>query len=510
MHFDEVLRRPLTRRGALKAGTAAALATQFTLLEQSAWAPERLALAAGGLPDIQFDIGNFIAPAFTVNGVLVRFGPVYTLFAPGRLTRTPSAGDQRLLAGALDAIEARHQFSPSGVFTFVAYGVPYFERLPASVVAAHMPLTGDTHVPVLEEAVACPTDVVAGNGVTKRTFNVPVTIESNDMLFTLRSDSLGNLADVLVGLQGRLRGLVQFQTPRLMFQQIGLTRKVADALKLPYARQINPQSPMWMGFADQQVNAAAPAQQVTFQGNATARLSTAKAGDYFDNGSIQHLSHDILDMAQFFELPNVNPDAPDGETYLERVQYMFRSNQLGTPHGVPSEGNADQFTDGGGPSFLANVFQGTQDAAMAAQAAGGKFTPQNAVQTATFTGVGRIGHISALQRSSRAADGSPLHIRMDGAGLSSMDVPDGSFQPKLEFTVFVPSGQFFRVMRANTAALDLQQKFGVDPDDNGLERFTTATRRQNFLVPPRRHRAFPLVELAGGGSSTGWRLPFGR
>jgi len=35
----------------------------------------------------------------------------------------------------------------------------------------------------------------------------------------------------------------------------------------------------------------------------------------------------------------------------------------------------------------------------------------------------------------------------------------------------------------------------VDPSDNGLERFITATRRQNFLIPPRRHRGFPLVEL---------------
>ena len=200
-------------------------------------------------------------------------------------------------------------------------------------------------------------------------------------------------------------------------------------------------------------------------------------------------------MEQFLELPNVNPDAPEGETYQERVQYMFRSNQLGTAHGLPSEGNADQFKDGGGPAFLKNVFQGVNDAAMGAHAAGGKFTPQNARQTATFTGLGRLGHIAALQRSSRAADGTPLHIRMDGAGLDNMDVPDGSVQPKLEFTAFVPSAQFFRVMRANTAALDLQQKFDVDPDDNGLERFITATRRQNFLVPPRVHRAFPLREM---------------
>jgi len=108
-----------------------------------------------------------------------------------------------------------------------------------------------------------------------------------------------------------------------------------------------------------------------------------------------------------------------------------------------------------------------------------------------------MGHLAALQRSSRAADGTPIHIRMDGAGFSPMDVPDGSTQPTLEFTVFVPSAEFFRAMRANTAALDIIAANGdlVADDDNGLERFITATRRQNFLIPPRRHRAFPLLEL---------------
>jgi hypothetical protein len=31
---------------------------------------------------------------------------------------------------------------------------------------------------------------------------------------------------------------------------------------------------------------------------------------------------------------------------------------------------------------------------------------------------------------------------------------------------------------------------------NGINSFIHATRRQNFLVPPRRHRAFPLIELS--------------
>jgi hypothetical protein len=138
---------------------------------------------------------------------------------------------------------------------------------------------------------------------------------------------------------------------------------------------------------------------------------------------------------------------------------------------------------------------------LGAQAAGGAFaSPQVARLTATFHGEHRIGHEAALQRSSRAGDGTPIHVRMDGAGFDNLDVPDGSKQPKLEFTAFVPTAEFFRVMRVNAASLDLQAQFGVNPADNGLERFITATRRQNFLVPPRRHRAFPLLELTGAGA----------
>ena len=66
------------------------------------------------------------------------------------------------------------------------------------------------------------------------------------------------------------------------------------------------------------------------------------------------------------------------------------------------------------------------------------------------------------------------------------------------FTVFVPTANFFAKMRRNQASLDLVRKYGVADEDNGLERFITATRRQNFLVPPRRHRAFPLLEIAYG------------
>src|SRR6202043_3091862 len=95
----------------------------------------------------------------------------------------------------------------------------------------------------------------------------------------------------------------------------------------------------------------------------------------------------------------------------------------------------------------------------------------NAQAINTFQGEHRLGHLSCLHRSSRAPDTTPIHVRMDGPGFDNMDVPGGSNQPKLQFTVFVPTAEFFRVMRVNQASLDLAAPNAVATTDNGLERF---------------------------------------
>ncbi|SEK59664.1 DUF7405 family protein [Streptacidiphilus jiangxiensis] len=480
-----------SRRQVLYGGGLAAALVALDGWQRQAGVPTRVPGAKPGKPgDVQFDIAAFVPPARTVEGVEVQFGPVHTVFATAQLLRTPTAADQRMLRDALGTVEHRYPFSPAGVFAFVAYGLPYFRRLPGGLtgplVAAHLPrLAGDPARYVLEEAVPGPTDVSPANpGVTKDRFDVPVVIEDNDLLFTLRSDRADNLRDVLAwfGGSGRLagrpepspalEGLLRFTSSRAMFQQRGLPRKVADANGLVYAFMVNPDSPMWMGFADQQVDASAPAARVTFGG---AEPATAVAGDYFDNGSIQHLSHVIMDLQQFYDVDDHGKPGDDAE-YRERVQYMFRS----TP--PPSTGYGDQYTDGGGPAFLANTFRGTGDALRGARGVG------------TPGGEHRLGHISTLQRTSRDRAGRPLHLRMDGPGFDAMDVPDGSVQPKLQFTAFVPSADFFATMRRSQASVDLARANAVPQSDSGLERFLTATRRQNFLVPPRRHRAFPLIE----------------
>jgi len=565
MSHDEPVGR-MSRRAMLKRGalTATALANA-ALLEQVVIAPNRPAFAAPAFSDIQFDVGRFM-PAGTFAGtntyndgagsITASFGPIFTLFVPMRLTRNPTRADQTTLTNALAQIEANFDASPSGlIIVSLSYGLPYFNRLPASVVAANMPrLASNTSRFVLENAVPGPTDVVNGvvqganNPPPKERFNLNVVLESNDMLLQMRSDSMSNLNNALAWLQGSnnlhggvitspaFNGLISFQTPRVQFMQPGMPRRVADAAAsanpnfYEFHTRINPNSSMVMGFVDQQASASAPnAATVTFVGDPangnTHGITTAKVGDYFDNGSVCHFSHVIDDLYQFYQTPAQDPTGGGGEPFSERLQYMFRSNQVGSGfQGLPTQPNADEFTNGGGPAFINNVFQGTNSAQQGAVAADGQATlTTNNDPNKTFNGQQRIGHNAALQQTSRAADGTPLHIRMDGPGFDGMDVPAfqthpdmpgisvpvpaGTSQFKLQFLIFVPTSEFFRTLRNSAGAQNLFAQFGQpnDPNgtsggvqfaDNGLERFLTATRRQNFLTPPRRHRAFPLVELA--------------
>jgi hypothetical protein len=486
----------VTRRGVLSQGGALAVAVGALRMTRSLTVVPHRAPVTAQPSDIQFDIAAFMPgpPRTYGSGVLFQMPPVHTVFLTGRLLRAPARADQAEMQRVLQVLEQYYPWGASGLVTFVGYGLPYFTRLPGglegALVRQHMPrLLADPRRDVLEEAVPGPTDVSPANpGISKLRFQMPVVIEHNDLLVTLRSDNSGFLSDVLAWLGGsnRLRGhpvhspawrgLLTFTSSRHMFVQMGLPKLVAEQNALPFAEFINPQSPMWMGFADQQANGSGPAAICTFAGDASARLTTALPGDYFDNGSVQHLSHVVLDMLQFFDM--ASPSAVPGAvgTFAERVQYMFHAPPITQQHNNP-------YADGGGPALLPNENRGPDYAQRTAQGIG------------TIGHEHRMGHLSCLQRVSRAADGTPLHLRMDGPGFDTMDMPGGASHPKLQFTIFVPTADFFAALRTRQASLDLQRAYQVQPSANGLERFLTTTRRQNFLVPPRRHRAFPLTEF---------------
>ena len=347
-------------------------------------------------------------------------------------------------------------------------------------------------------------------------------------MFTIRSDSLPVVNDVDAWLAGSnvlarrrvpspaFQTLLRFDPARVMFNQRGMPRRIAEEAGLPVPRHGSTRSHRcgWASPTSRRPAAGQP-QSRPFQGNASARLTTAWSGDYFDNASIQHLSHVILDLEQFYLDPSTASEAPDDraypgrfggthlgedvdpgdrqetdgsaependgtendETFLERVQYMFRS----TP--PPALGFADQTTDGGGPT--------------SSPTSSGDPTTQHSVPKASGRQKDDTGWATSRLSSdpSRAQDGSPIHLRMDGPGFDSFDVPDGSNQPKLQFSIFVPTSDFFARMRSHQASVDLARAHGCRRTIKALSGPHRHTPTE-FLVPPRRHRAFPLIELA--------------
>ena len=369
----------------------------LALVQPLAWIPRRQPVLTVARSDIQFDLDPYVPAPVVVEGVQVRFPPVHTVFATARLGGTPTRRDQDTLAAALARIEDVYPWSPAGVLTYLAYGLPYFHRLPAGLFALHVPrLLSNTNRFVLEEAVPGPTD------------RAPL-IEQNDLLITLRGDDPEYLADVLGWLAGsddlggrpdpspRVEGGLEFTSGRAMFTQLGLPRSLAASVRLPYAGLVSPRSPSWMGTVEP--DGGVPAHQVAFRGTAATRYTTALAGDYFDHGAIQHLAHEVLDLPRFYA---------GGDTeFIARVQHLYRDR--------------DHVTVGPGP----------------------------------------------------------VHQRWDGPGFDGLDAAGGERLPKNQSATFVPSAAAYSALRPH-----------------GLERFLTATRRQNFLAPPRRHRAFPLLELS--------------
>ena len=459
--------------------------------------PQRIVLDASTLPDIQFDIGAFSAAPVTLNDgggtITAAMPPLHTVFVTAKLNRTPTRADQHNLSNALATIEAAYPFSAAAIITFIAYGIPYFNRLPGaltgSLVSSHMPrLLSDTSRFALEEAVPAPTDVSSANpGITKQTFNVPVTIESNDLLITVRGDNSSYISDVLNWLGGSntlkgnpvtspslFRDLATVTSSRAQFVGISLPRLTAADQGFSYADEINPDSPMWMGFLDQQTNGAGPAAITTFAGNASARLTTAKAGDYFDNGSIQHLSHVIEDLAQFSTPRRLRPE---GRAVHRAVQYMSGPTRS-RPSAIPtSSATAAGRATSPTPSRASTTRPTTRRTLTRSTASTGWATwPACSARPEPPTG-----------RLCTSGWTNPAWTTWTCR--TALSNPSSSSRSSCQ-------RRTFRLMRVNQASLDLVQQFGVDPGDTGLERFLTATRRQNFLIPPRRNRAFPLVELA--------------
>jgi hypothetical protein len=200
-----------------------------------------------------------------------------------------------------------------------------------------------------------------------------------------------------------------------------------------------------------------------------------RGSDYFRQGTHMHLSHIHEDVEAWY----LNFD------FDERVATAFKP-------GLQVKHNAQ------------TVHQGPKDVSTEAHV------------HSDFRKSGQIGHSASIQTTSRLPNdvvahdgtlfpkGTAIPVRAD---FNTLDNPFAWSEKADEigvlpaagvhFVVFNPTGDDFR---RNRRAMDGQlpgATIDLEPRSRpqGFNEVLSTTHRQNFIVPPRRHRSFPLAEL---------------
>jgi len=402
------------------------------------------------------------------DGVEVLVPPLHHLVVTGRVTVDPhpqSLRDaQTHLESELAGLEDDYEATPAGLGITVGWGMPYFEHFVADQASSYIPHDIRAQKSALLDAVRFPSDPDE------------TVLESNDVAILLRSDVRAHVDDALARLQ-RV-SVLQVTSLRRGFAGGGfeggtsLPKQMAMSDGVPGADLIPDGSELFLGFTSTQRAGLGPGKIANFE---TLGLVDLRGTDYFANGTHMHLSHVTEDL----ELWYINFD------FDERVTTAFRP-------GLQVEPNVQA------------VAQGPKEAQSADDV------------ERDFRRTGRIGHSASIQVTSRLAEaatgpdgthypiGTAIPIRADFNTLDNPfefseragDLRQGP-AAGIHFIVFNPSSDDFHRNRLAMDGVLPGSKLPLQPRDRnqGFNSVLRTTHRQNFLVPPRRHRSFPLAEV---------------
>ena len=370
---------------------------------------------------------------------------------------------QRDLNDALGELETRYEPTPAGLGVTLGWGLPYFERRVPEAWRTHAPRDLRARKPALIPAVRFPSDPHE------------TVLERNEVAVLLRSDKRDHLADAAKVLFSDL-DVFDVTSIRRGFVGGGLPKKMSMAAGVPGADLVPEHAQLFLGFTSTQKDALGPR---LIANHETLGFVDLGPKDYFRQGTSMHVSHLFEDLEAWY----LNFD------FRERVATAFRPDQPALRDGTLTVPQSLKRADS--PRGVKREFE-TQ---------------------------GRIGHSSSIQASSRlqhdyvATDGTvykrgtAIPQRADFNTLDNpfawsvrpeVDAVESGPRAGLHFVVFNPSSDDFH---RNRRAMD-----GVLPDgtrlplkarerNQGFNSVLRTTHRQNFLVPPRRNRSFPLAEL---------------
>ena len=402
----------------------------------------------------------------TSNDVEVLVPPLHHQVITARVTadRAGLADAQQELTNTLAAIDADYVPSPAGLGVTVAWGLPYFRRLVPDAMRRYLPYDRRADRPVIFDAHRFPSDPTN------------TRLESNDVAILLRSDTHAHIDDAAKRLQDTK--LFEITSIRRGFAGGGfdggqsLPKRLAVDAGVPGSELIPDTSELFLGFTSTQRAGMGPGKIANFE---TLGYVDFRGSDYFRNGTHMHLSHIQEDLESWY----LNFD------FDERVTTAFRPN-LDVPQNTQT------------------VAQGPKDVSTVVDVRRDYRSSQRIGHSASIQTTSRLQHAVVVADGTVYPKGAAIPVRADFNTLDnpfsfSVIADETSETPAagVHFIVFNPTGDDFR---RNRNAMDGVLPGGTIPfpprDRNqGFNSVLQTTHRQNFLVPPRRNRSFPLANV---------------
>jgi hypothetical protein len=502
----QLSRRRFLQGTALTLGGALASAGIYELIETIAQPPERVAFAATQPMQEQYLLQNEQVVKVTGSGVESSTGTIAvrvpalhdhvitaTVKVPANAKALQEA--QHHLESALLSLEQQFPPTPTGLGIAVAWGLPYFHHYIPSLGKPSPFFPGGTGYPTylpvdlmtskqeghtvyaVQEATTFPSDQPPPSFGS-------VQLEQNDVAVLLRSDSLSNMmagTKALFGSKSNQAGeLFKVTSLRRGFSgggfygEQGLPSSMALAAHLPGARSIPAQAQAFLGFTTTLQDNMGPgiiASLETLPG-----VTDQWSHGYFRQGTTMHLSHLFEDLAAWY--------GQSFPQYADRVQAMLQ------PGLSPGPGTLTLDPPGQSEAEVANGVQQYH-----AYGHSGSMAQVDSTTTPTTSNYGvayPTGTTIPVRGDFNTLD-NPFDYTADPTGNYYSSTPAAG----LHFIVFQPTIAIFNTVRLAMDGHYADQTLPLAPRSPhaGINAVLFTTHRQNYLVPPRRHRSFPLAEF---------------
>jgi hypothetical protein len=481
---EEVSRRAFLERSGFAALGAAGV---YSLVDGLSAPPARAAIARSALPPEQHIMQGL--RAIVDEGVTVNVPPLHHHVVTAKLTvgRSKQAirEAQQTLERALRQVEDEFAPTPAGLGVIVSWGTSYFREYVPSLQGRRYP----DYLPVDRQASKAAGAPVPAFEDSPRFPSDPgkLRLEANDVCFVFQSDSLARIAEGSQAIFKAVSGLFALTSVRKGFVGGGfdghrsLPKAMATKAGIPGADLIPERAPLFLGFTSSQRSALGPDRIANLE---TLPGFTDQWPDgYFRNGTTMHVSHLYEDVDVWYR-SNAFSGRVWLATDLSRSANTISEDVLTLPEG-PSDVQSEQLI----AQFATDPENGLVGHSASMQ-------PVNRLQAALRDnyGIQREQGTAILQRIDFNTLDNPFFWTSRPGADRHSDAPAAG----LHFLAFSPTSDFFRRMRL---AMDGRYAGGVSlpvPPSSprmGLNGVLHGTHRQNFLVPPRRHRSFPLSEL---------------